>query len=428
MLFYSLALLLVLLVGSPWWLLRMATSGKYREGLPERLGFVPERLTKARDQRRTIWIHAVSVGEVIAASGLIRRLRERASEYRVVISTTTRTGQKIARARFGAESVFYFPLDFAWSVRRYLHALRPVMLVLMETEFWPRMLWECWRRRVKVAVVNARISDRSYPRYLRLRWFWRWALQPIELALGQSARDCERLKEIGIAPERVNLGGNLKYDVRVTEDAPVTVTLRRALPASAKLLVCGSTLEGEEAALLSAWTGLLANEPELRMVLAPRHPERFAAVVQLLERNGVRWMRRSEWMTSQRSLEAGSILLLDSMGELASLYSLATIAFVGGSLVAGGGHNPLEPAQFAIPVVMGPHYENFRDIVEKLRARDAIRIMRIEELAAGLKDLLADQADARAMGERARAVFDSEAGATERAVEALLELLRGDAT
>jgi 3-deoxy-D-manno-octulosonic-acid transferase len=324
--FYSLALFAVLVLGSPFWLVRMATSGKYREGLAERLGAVPGRVILAlradeQAQKSVIWIHAVSVGEVLAVSHLIQRLRAEAHQCTVLISTTTRTGQRLARERFGAEHVFYFPLDFAWIVRRYLHALRPRLLVLVETEFWPNLLAECYAARVPVAVVNARISDRSYPRYRRLSFLWRRVLSGVTLMLAQSEQDLQRLKAIGAPPEHVQLGGNLKYDVRVAGESALTRALRQSLPADAKLLVCGSTLEGEELSLLEVWPSLLAVAPTLRMVLAPRHPERFPAVAQLLARSGVDWIRRSEWGQQPnpvRVIDPGSVLLLDSIGELAS--------------------------------------------------------------------------------------------------------------
>jgi 3-deoxy-D-manno-octulosonic-acid transferase len=414
---YSLALLLVLVVGAPFWLFRMATSGKYREGLGERLGLVPGRL-RQRDSMPVVWVHAVSVGEVLAASRLIDQLRERAEGYRVVVSTTTRTGQRLARERFGAERVFYFPLDFAFAVRAYLRALQPTMLVLMETEFWPRMLVECRRAGIAVAVVNARISDRSWPRYLRLRFLWRRLLRGTALVLAQSTLDAERLEAIGA--KNVRVGGNLKYDIRVARPAAVTEALRQHI-GDAKLFVCGSTLEGEEEMLLGAVPA------DCIAVLAPRHPERFEAVAQLLERKGVRWVRRSEWMLAPAALEPGMVFLLDSIGELASVYSLASLAFVGGSLATAGGHNPLEPAQFGVPVVMGPHYENFRAIVEQLREVDGIRILDEKDLRAGIAGLFAHPDESRGVGERAHAIFASEAGATERAVQALMQLLESKA-
>ncbi len=412
---YSLALLLALVLGAPWWLLRMATSGKYREGLGERLGLVPTRVRRWLNGAPVIWIHAVSVGEVLAASRLIEELTQRLPEWQIVLSTTTRTGQKLARERFGENRVFYFPLDFAFAVRAWLRVLRPRLLILAETEFWPRMLAECRRADVLVAVVNARISDRSWPRYRRLRRLWQPLLIGLAAVQAQSELDAERLRALGV--HNVQVGGNLKFDVRATRPAAVTERLREFLPGSLGVLVCGSTLAGEEEMLLEA-------VPEgVVTILAPRHPERFADVAQLLRRRGERWVRRTEWMQAPATLEPGTVFLLDSVGELASVYSLADVAFVGGSLVPAGGHNPLEPAQFGIPVLMGESFENFRGIVEALRAGEAIRIVRRDELGAVLAAALDDRAGARAMGRRGLEVFEREAGATARAMAAILELL-----
>lgn len=431
---YSLALLLVLALGSPWWLLRMVTSGKYREGLAERLGRVPERIRQSLGGENRIWVHAVSVGEVIAASRLIEELGVRLNEdgprrdgdaWQVMISTTTRTGQALARQRFGAERVFYFPLDFGWAVRAWLRAIRPRIVILAETEFWPRMLFECRRAGIPVAVVNARISDRSWPRYRRLAWVWRRILRGITVALAQSELDAERLRALGLPNVRV--AGNLKFDVRVANPAAVTALLREYLAPGAQVLVCGSTLAGEEDLLLEA------RPRGAVMILAPRHPERFIEVAGLLERRGERWMRRSEWAKAPTHINPGTVFLLDSIGELASVYSLATAAFVGGSLLPAGGHNPLEAAQFGVPVAMGTSYENFRAIVDRLRAREAMLFLGYGDLEHGdlehgdlkvsLAELLSGSAEIRAMGERGRAVFESEAGATERSVEALLGVL-----
>jgi 3-deoxy-D-manno-octulosonic-acid transferase len=284
-------------------------------------------------------------------------------------------------------------------------------------------------------VVNARISDRSWPRYRRLRRLWKPFLGRLSRVLAQSATDADRLKAIGCRPERVAVAGNLKFDVRAVEEAEAT-RLLKALAAGLRLVVAGSTLEGEETALLEAWPRLLEADPQLAMVLAPRHPERFAAVAALLEKSGVAWVRRSDWPEAEshtgpegalKPMNPGQIVLLDTIGELASVYSLASVAFVGGSLIPAGGHNPLEPAQFGVPIVMGPYFANFRAITENLLAHQAVRIAATEELAAALIALLEDSAAAQAMGERARQVFLSQAGATGRCMEALKELLAANA-
>ncbi|HEY0307216.1 MAG TPA: 3-deoxy-D-manno-octulosonic acid transferase [Acidobacteriaceae bacterium] len=420
---YSFALALVLLLGSPFWLFRMLTTGKYREGLSQRLGRVPSALRSAARGRRTIWLHAVSVGEIIAAARLIAELEEELPHHLICISTTTRTGQRLAQQRFGHERVFYLPLDFAWIVRRYLAALSPELLILVETEFWPNLLLQCARRKIPVAVVNARISDRSLPRYRRLRALWRPLLQHVTLFCAQSEEDADRLRIIGAPAPRVRNLGNLKFDIRLAEThGPLADELRRQLPPNASVLVCGSTLDGEEAALLDCLPALTAALPNLVCILAPRHPERFAAVAQLLTQRKVRFVRRSQW--SPQPIAPASVFLLDTVGELASIYSLADVAFVGGSLVPSGGHNPLEPAQFAVPVVMGESFENFRAIVASMRIADAIEIVSRQTLYPMLLALLTNPQRAAALGESGQRVFLSESGATERTVDALLPLLQ----
>jgi len=324
---YNLALLVVLVAGAPWWLFRMATTQKYREGLLERLGMVPSRprkqMARLGSEHPLIWVHAVSVGEVLAVSRLVKTLDAALPDYLIVLSTTTRTGQALARERFGANRVFYCPLDLPWAVRAWLNALQPSLFILAETEFWPNLLSGCFCRKIPVAVVNARISDRSWPRYRRLRWLWRPFLSRLSRVLAQSQTDAERLKAIGCLPECVSVAGNLKFDVRTAEEADTTRLLKKS-SAGLRLIVAGSTLDGEEAALLQAWPRLLQADPQLAIVLAPRHPERFAAVAALLERSGFTWVKRSDWRSapvdSLKPLNPGQIVLLDTIGELASIY------------------------------------------------------------------------------------------------------------
>jgi 3-deoxy-D-manno-octulosonic-acid transferase len=427
--FYNLALLSGLVASAPWWLYRMATTHKYREGLRERLGRVPPWLRSTATGRPVLWLHAVSVGEVLAVSRLIAELGAALPDAQVLVSTTTKTGQDLARERFGPNRVFYCPLDLPWAVRSYLEALQPRMLILAETEFWPNLLEGCFRRNIPVVVVNARISDRSWPRYRKLRKLWSPLLARIRRILPQSETDAQRLIAIGCRPERVTVTGNLKFDVRPAEEAEATRMLR-SLGMNLRFLVAGSTLDGEEAALLDLWPTLTQRLPNLVLILAPRHPEHFAAVAALLEKSKLAWCRRSSWIgrsiEEQRKIAAGQVILLDTIGELASVYSLAAVAFVGGSIVPAGGHNPLEPAQFAVPIVMGPHYANFRAITDDLRAHDAIRIAGKDELAAALLSLLTHPDEAAAMGQRAKQVFDNQSGATGRTVAVIRELLAAE--
>ncbi|HET9087698.1 MAG TPA: 3-deoxy-D-manno-octulosonic acid transferase [Acidobacteriaceae bacterium] len=430
MLLYSLGLLAAILAASPYWLLRMLWSGRYRDGLGQRLGAVRPELRAFVAERRTIWVHAVSVGETMAIGRLIELLDGMDRELPVVISTTTRTGQKLAQERFhnmasmgaGQVRVFYWPLDFGWMVRRYLRALRPRAIVLVESELWPRMIFEATRAGVPTIVVNGRISDRSLPRYLALRRLWRRFLRKLTMVLAQSEEDRKRFAAIGVPAEKVRVGGNLKFDARAATESAVTRELRDHLPAGAKVLVAGSTLEGEEIPVLDAFRALLEQLPELVLILAPRHPERFAAVANLIQEKQFACVCRSTWMPAPEPLAAASVFLLDSVGELASVYSLGSVAFVGGSLVNAGGHNPLEPAQFSVPIVMGPSLDNFRSVTTALLKAQAMRIAPEEALAATLAELLTS-ADAVQMGLRARDVFEQEAGASERCFEAIRGIL-----
>ncbi len=421
---YNFALLLLLVLGSPWWLFRLFTSERFREGLRERFSGPSAAFANGLPARPRVWIHAVSVGEVLAISGLVRELQSRLPDVGIVVSTTTRTGQKLARERFGRERCFYFPLDFPWSVRAAFDRVQPSALVLAESELWPNVLSRCAKSNVPVAVVNARVSDRSLPRYLKLGMLWRPFLKLLTVVQAQTPEDARRLIAIGVPEERVTVGGNLKFDVRAPLDAPIVELLGSVLRGSTKLLVCGSTLDGEEALLLAAWPRIVNAVPNAVMLLAPRHPKRFEKVAELLQASRTQWTKRSAWISSPAPLPAGSIFLLDSIGELASLYALAAVAFVGGSLVRAGGHNPLEPAQFGVPVATGPHYENFREIVQLLLDQDAIRIVHSPRLDQELLAMLQDEAST--CGQNAQRVFAAQAGATGHATDAILKLLGKD--
>jgi 3-deoxy-D-manno-octulosonic-acid transferase len=470
---YSLLLTAVLLLGAPYWLARMFNSakdrGRYREGLAQRLGRVPAGLRAFVAGRQVVWVHAVSVGEVLAATRLVSELEAALGpEWVVVVSTTTATGQALARQRFGgpqgesAGRVFFYPLDLGWAVKAYLTALQPKLVVLMESELWPRMLTECGRRGVPVAVVNARVSDRSFARGTKVRAVWGWVLRRVTLFLAQSEEDGRRLVSMGARAEAVRVVGNLKYDVRAPGVSRVAELIKE-VAGGRPIVVAGSTVGGtddrdpdEEGWLITVWGGRTRNQIGALLVLAPRHPERFTQV----------WEEAIEFPTvkatellngeegtkfSYQRLPPGpvrpEIVVLDTIGDLAAVYGIADLAFVGGSLIKRGGHNPLEPAQFGVPVLMGPSYENFRDVVAKMLAVDGIvvtagepqlpneyavpnRLLRDDvyrmrdSLEAEMVRLLTDREAARAMGERGRRVFEEQQGATGRAVEALVGLVR----
>jgi 3-deoxy-D-manno-octulosonic-acid transferase len=424
---YSALLAFFLLLTLPYWLLQMMRHGKYRAGLRQRFGAVPPALA-GRGEKPAIWVHAVSVGEVVASSAVVEALRRKFPTHRVLVSTTTSAGQKLAARRFGAGNVFYFPLDFAFAIRPYLDALRPELLVVAETEFWPNFLRLAKRRGARIAVINCRISDRSYPGYKRFR-FWlpgllEKTLKNIDVFLAQTEEDRRRLMEIGAAESKVTLTGNLKFDVAPPPSPKIVASLRESFHHSGAgpVLVCGSTLEDEEGPLLSAFHNILANHPKAVMILAPRHPERFLEVAELVRNLGFRMWRRSLW--SGEAL-AGGVFLVDSIGELAALYSLATVAFVGGSLVLRGGHNILEPALYGVPIVTGNHYENFRDVVNFFASRNAVRIVGLEEVPLVFMELIENGDERTKLGRNALAALESQRGATERTIAALLELMRG---
>ena len=421
---YSFLLAAAMLLSLPYWLFQMLRHGKYHGGLTERLGKVPPRLSEvsAHKPAGTIWVHAVSVGEVLAVGGLVEEIRRRLPEQKVVVSTTTDTGQVLARKRFGEANVFYFPMDFAFAIRPYLARLRPSLIVLAETEFWPNFLRLARASGARIAVVNARISDRSWPNYRRFRWALRRMLSNVDLLLAQTEQDSERLQSIGAAPERVRVTGNLKFDMTLPAPPPVVESLRRSLhqAGAGPVLVCGSTVDDEEPLLLKAFENILVAHPHAVMILAPRHPERFDAVASLLDQMGTRWWRRSSW--DGEPLAAG-VLLVDTIGELAALYALADVAFVGGSLAPRGGHNILEPAQHGVAIVVGNHTENFRDIVGLFQSRDAVRVVGPAELPLTLMELLANDSERSALGRRARETAQSQTGATLCTIKALEELI-----
>jgi 3-deoxy-D-manno-octulosonic-acid transferase len=429
---YSILLTAGILVLLPAFLLDAARHGKYVAGLRERAGGVA---AVAAGGRAVVWLHCVSVGEAQAARPLVAMLRERFPDLAVAVSTTTLTGQRVAREAFGAEAaaVFYFPFDWAWSVRRTLSAVRPSAVLLFETELWPRFLRECRARNVPVAVVNGRISEKSFRRYARLGPLIRRVLNDLTLAVMQTEEDAARVRLLGLSAERVRVSGNVKFDLELpATQPPATAELRErfGFDDSRPLVVAASTHAPEEEIVIDALRKARAELPgtQPRLLIAPRHPERFADVASLLDSSGLTWSRRSAAPAATDS-ECDAVLL-DTIGELRAVYPLASVVFVGGSIARTGGHNVLEPAAEAKCVVTGPHTFNFKEIVRRFRELDAlVQLPEVPEgraageLARVLTELLADDARRRELGERARAALERNRGATERTVDILAPLL-----
>ena len=431
-LLYSFLLALAALVMFPYFLVQGLRHGKYLGSLRARLGWVPE---TARTPGDALWLHAVSVGEVLACQSLLAGLRRRFPQRPLLVSTTTETGFRTAQQRretgaLEADGIFYCPFDFRFSVRRVLRRVRPAVLLVAETEFWPNLFREASRGGARVVVVNARISDHSFPGYRLFRLFVRKVLNQATLLLAQSEVDAERLRRLGADPLRVRVAGNLKFDREAAAPLPHWLDRRLSRWTAPGALVAGSTAAGEEEIVLAAFQRLREQRPALRLLLAPRRPERFEEVAELIAARGFRLARRSR-LTSAPAAEPdveidpeAAVLLLDSVGELGAAYRYATVAFVGGSLVPHGGQNILEAAQFSCPVVVGPYMQNFRDITHAFRAAGALRqVASGAELFPAIEQLFDDPVAAAAMGQAGRRLLEANRGATERVLEAVAALL-----
>ena len=419
---YTLVLAVGFLIGLPYYLWKGRASGTSLRTFRERMGRLPVYLNL--DGARSIWIHAVSVGEVLAARPLVPALRERFPGHRIFLSTTTVTGNEVAKKSVrGLDGLFFAPFDFPHPVRRALEVVNPSLLLLVETELWPNLIHEASRRGTRVALVNGRISPRSFPRYKRVRRFLASVLGEIDLFLMQGEAHAERIREMAAPPDRVHVTGNLKFDAVETPRLPERlVRLMNAGGARRPLWVAGSTVDGEEELVLSAFHRVRERVPQARLLVAPRHPERFAAVPGLIEAAGFRCVRRST--LDPAVWTDGEVLLLDTLGELAQLYALASVVFVGGSLVPSGGHNILEPAVAGKAVLVGPHMENFQEIADAFRSESAmVQVASAEELGREVGALMLDEPRRRGLGERARGLVGRNRGAVNRTADALAPLL-----
>jgi len=412
-LLYSLVLTAGALLSLPYFLYRGLVSGKYWPSLNQRLGLLPASID-SRGQS-SIWVHAVSVGEVIATRALLPLLRESFPGKPVFVSVTTLTGKQVAdRQLREADGIFYCPFDWRFAVQRVISRIRPQALLVMETEIWPHMLRACHQAGAATMLVNGRISDRSYRRYRLIRPFLKRFLLPVDCFCMQNSRYAERIVDLGADPRKVRVTGSLKFDAVVpTRGSPSQAA--RLIPADRIVLVGGSTLAPEEEILLEVFQSLREVEPGLFLVIAPRHPERFDEVMKLAESRQLRVVRRS---TLQQPAAEADVMILDTLGELASIYSAADLVFMGGSLATWGGHNLIEPAAEGKPVVFGPHMSNFQEIASSfLEAAAAIQVSGREELHEVLLRLLKEEGLRQDLGERARKLVEANRGAGKKTME-----------
>jgi 3-deoxy-D-manno-octulosonic-acid transferase len=448
---YSLLMGLAAILLSPYWLVQGLLHGKYLSNIKERLGFSFPSLGGLPAQRPgAIWIHAVSVGEVLSGVALAQKLKQAYPDRPLIISTTTITGQTLARDRVPfADAVIYFPLDWTFCVRRALRAVRPAIVVVLETEIWPNFLREAGKCKIPVIFVSGRISDRSFERYRNyfnkfgffLRPFLRRALGNATSFLMQSQADADRIRFLGAPPERVSVSGNLKYDQALPAPTPLSHWLETEARRLGRhpIIVAGSVVATEEPLALIAFGVVQGEYPRAFLVLAPRKPERFQDAADFIHESRRKFLRRSELPIVGNGIEyvGGTshgasipddvnVLLLDSIGELASLYQLADGAFVGGSLVESGGHNILEPAAFGKIPVFGPSMENFAEIASRfVAAKAAVQVESPEDVGVAWIELLRDPDRKRQMGETAKRLVDDSRGATSRGLAEIAKHLEG---
>lgn len=424
----NLCYLLLILLALPWLAWQASRKGKYREGYAAKfLGRVPRR----DSQKTCIWLHAVSVGEVNLLAPLLKMIQHERPDWECVISTTTMTGMALAKKKYPQWTAFYCPLDFSWAVRAAVGRVRPDVLVLAELELWPNLVRAARESGARVAVVNGRLSEHSFCGYRRIRWLVARVLRQIDLVAVQDPTYSQRFLQLGAKPESVHLTGSMKYDGAETDRAnPATQRLRRlaCFADDDIVFLAGSTQETEEAAALAAYRELSPQWPKLRLVLVPRHPDRFDAVARLLDESGVAWQRRTRLEAESGGNPPQSrVLLVDAVGELGAWWGTAQIAFVGGSLGNRGGQNMIEPAAYGAAVCFGPNTRNFRDIVATMLAQQAAEVVQDgPALTEFVRRCLSDPHFADVLGERAKTLVATQLGATRRTFDLLASLVNAN--
>ncbi len=409
----------LLVVLAPWWIYASITKGKYREGLAEKfLGRVP----RSPAGQQTVWFHAVSVGEVNLIGPLLQAFREAYPDWQCVVSTTTKTGYALACRRYDDLTVFYCPLDFSWATRQAVQRVRPDLLLLAELELWPNLIAAAKRFGAQVAVVNGRLSDKSFRGYGRIRPLVAGLLRQLDGIAAQDATYAKRFLELGARPEAVVVTGSLKFDGAVTDRTNRDTVRLRQLAEIADdefVFLAGSTQDPEEEIALAVFRTLEPEFPGLRLILVPRHPERFEQVAAMLDRAQIAWQRRSRLGEMQMS-PCPRVLLVDTIGELGAWWGVADAGFVGGSLTNRGGQSMIEPAAYGAAVAFGPNTTNFRDVVTALLAADAAQVVADQQaLSLWLRRCLCDPDYLAGQGSRAQQLVLSQLGATQRTLAAI---------
>ena len=416
----------LLVIAAPIVLAILFAKPRCRQGLPQRFGFRLPSITQ--DPRPLIWIHAVSLGEVVAITPLVKELHTRHPDHRIVVSTVTETGRDAVEQRLaGIAEHLYAPLDFPWSVARTVAHLRPALYVFIETELWPNLLRHLAHLGVPTIMVNGRLSSRSYARqqWEPVRSFYGAILRSLRLCLMQSDRDVERIISLGADPQSVRRTGNIKFDQPLPSSNERKVTRSGlGIPADAPLIVAGSTHPGEEEMLVEAYTGILRRYPTARLLLAPRHIERAEAVEAMLRNRGLTVRRRSTWEQAEAERSGVQVVILDTRGELALVYQEATVAFVGGTLIPIGGHNLLEPAFWAKPVLFGPYTDHCVEIADLLlQAGGGRRVLQVDDLTQQWLRILERPEIGVSMGQAAQSVVRQNQGALQKTIEAIDSVL-----
>ncbi|MDY0211518.1 MAG: 3-deoxy-D-manno-octulosonic acid transferase [Desulfuromonadaceae bacterium] len=424
-LLYDILLLLSMVVLLPWYVIRGCVRGKGRQGLRERLGFLSPSVLALLKGRQVIWLHAVSVGETRAAVPLIKKLRLAYPDAVLLLSNVTETGREIAEAIPEIDVCIYFPIDFSAAVKRVVKKVNPALVLIVETEIWPQFVRMCHKYAIPVVLVNGRISDRSFPRYSLVGSLLKPVLAHITFFCMQSELDAHRIAFLGASPEKISVSGNIKFDQSGVSTEELDQTRLRAqfgIAPEARVWVAGSTHQGEDEIVMRVYQQLLQSFPDLILILVPRHPHRCRQVSELLSKAGVTWYLRSDNVFPP--LTGGSVLLVDTLGEMLNFYTVADIVFVGGSLVPVGGHNILEASMVEKPVMFGPWMQNFKDIAKFISAAQGFGEVRdAEGLQQLLTKLLHDKDLRRSAGVRGATILQQHAGATRKTLGVVRQVL-----